>query len=49
MCAVDGLKWWPVGGYTVGKPRRRFRIIGRIMGVEKLRPLLVEGRAVAHR
>ena len=48
MRAVDGLKWWPLGRNTVGEPWRSFNIIRGTIGVEKLRLLLVERRAVAH-
>ena len=48
MRAVDSLKWWPVRGDTVGKPRWRFRIIRGIIEAEKFRLLLVKGRAIAH-
>lgn len=48
MCAVDGLKWRPLGRNTVRKPRR-LGIVGSTVGVEKLGLLLVGTRAVAHR
>ena len=49
VCAIDGLKWWPVGGDRVRKPRGRFRVIGGIIGVKIRGLLVVKGRAVAHR
>ena len=49
MCAVDGLKWWPVGRNAIEKSKRGVGVVGETVGRERLGPLLVQGRTITHR